>query len=489
MVRMLFIAGAALAYVATISPAYSQQSQDILPPSQQGKSRLNPMWQTKARALFKAAVEIPTVAGRGEMPKLAKLIASELRAAGFDHRDIHLLPHEGPPGDQTVTLVVRWRADAPSAKPMLILGHLDVVQARREEWRDDPFEFIERDGYFYGRGTFDNKSGVIASTVALLKLRSDGFRPNRDIILFFTGDEETAQNGAILGTTSWRHHTEAEFALNTDTGNGSYTRDGKPVRFGFQTAEKTYQTYFLTVRNRGGHSSQPRRDNAIYELGRALARLERHRFKPVLNETTRVYFAERAKQEGSSELGRAMRRWLANENDLRAADTIEESEIEVGQTRTTCVATMLEAGHAENALPQTARATVNCRIMPGVDPRTVEAELRSVSGRMVEVTPDPSFIGVPSPASPLRADVLGAYREAVRALHGQSMPVIPLMETGASDGAFFRAAGVPTYGIDGGWRIVPDDERSHGLDERIPVRSFYDNVLHWEMIVRRLASP
>lgn len=475
---MRFVAAALLACASAVASA---QSNPVAQPS-----KLEPEWQERTRAMFEKAIEIPTVAKRGKMDEMAKHVAQQLKAGGIS--DVRIMPHEGIPGDQTVSLIARWEAENPTKKPIIILAHMDVVEAKRADWKRDPFEFIEENGYFYGRGTADNKQGVIATTAAVLKLKESGFKPERDVILFFTGDEETAMNGARMGANEWLKPFGAEFALNADAGGGGYARDGSPIGFGLQTAEKTYQSYFFTVRNRGGHSSRPRPDNAIYELADALKRLQAHRFQPMLNETTSAYFAERAKQEGNSALGQAMRRWVANPEDGEAADIIENSETEVGITRTRCVATMLEGGHAENALPQMARATVNCRIMPGIDPKVVEAELRSIAGSGVEVVADPSSSGKPTPASPLRTDVVQAYSDAVRQLHGANMPVIPQMSTGATDGLWFRAAGTPVYGVSGDWGISPDDERAHGLDERIPVRAMYDNVLHWEMMLRKLAG-
>ena len=451
-------------------------------------SKLEPAWQAKTRALFEAAIEIPTVAGRGQMPRMAELIAAELRAAGIPPADIRMMRHEGLPGDKTVTLIARWRAEKPTKKPILILGHMDVVEAKREDWKFDPFEFREQGGYFYGRGTADMKNGIVATTMAVSKLRQSGFRPSRDIILFFTGDEETAMNGARLGSTEWRNLTDAEFGLNADGGCGSYDRNGRPLGCAISMAEKTYQTYFFTARNRGGHSSRPRRDNAIYDLVDALNRLEAHRFTPMLNDVTRAYFTAVAKQESSSQIGSVMRRWLADEKDGVAADAIEAHEQYVGLTRTRCVATMLDGGHADNALPQTAKATVNCRIMPGVDTRAVLAELQTLAGPKVAVTFDESFLGKTTPPSPLRPDVVSAVTKATRQIHGPAMPIIPIMSTGASDGSWFRAVGIPVYDVDGSWGISPDDERSHGLDERIPVRAMYDDVLHWEILIRELAG-
>jgi len=328
----------------------------------------------------------------------------------------------------------------------------------------------------------------VAMTMALLKLKAAGFKPDRDIILFLSGDEETMGRGATLGATEWRKLTDAEYGLNADGGCGGYDRNFRPLGCGISTAEKTFQTYFFTSHNPGGHSSRPRPDNAIYELADALKALQAHRFTPMMNDASRGYFEQRAHEEGNSPLGQAIGRWLANPSDGAAADAIEANPLEVGLTRTRCVATMLQGGHADNALPQSATATVNCRIMPGVQPKDVQAELQQLAGPKVAVNPDPNYIGVPTPASPLRPDVLAAVTKAITRFHGPQMHVYPMMSTGASDGSFFRAAGIPVYDVDGSWGISPDDERAHGLDERIPVRAMYDDVLHWEMLLSNLAG-
>ncbi|MFL6748212.1 MAG: M20/M25/M40 family metallo-hydrolase [Sphingomicrobium sp.] len=451
-------------------------------------TRLDPAWQEKTRSLFQQVIEIPTVHNRGEVPRMADLLAAQFKAAGIPDQDIKIMPYEGLPGDKTAALIVRWRSPHPTKKPMLILGHMDVVEAKREDWKFDPFVFREEGGYFLGRGASDMKNGIVATTMAVLKLKAAGFQPDRDIILFYSGDEETMGRGATLGSTEWRSLTDAEFGLNADGGCASYSRDFQPLGCGISTAEKTFQTYFFTTHNPGGHSSRPRPDNAIYDLADALKALQSHRFTPMLNDTSRGYFEERSRQEGDSALGQAIRRWLANPNDGEAADAIEANPLEVGLTRTRCVATMLEAGHADNALPQSAKATVNCRIMPGVDPKTVQAELQQLAGPKVEVKPDPNYLGTPTPTSPLRPDVLKAVTASIQRLHGPEMRVYPVMSTGASDGSFFRAAGIPVYDVDGSWGISPDDERAHGLDERIPVRAMYDDVLHWEMVLKQLAG-
>ena len=451
-------------------------------------SKLDPAWQAKTRELFKQVIEIPTVHNRGEVPRMANLLADRFRAAGIPDSDIKIMPYEALPGDKTAALIVRWRSAHATKKPMLVMGHMDVVEAKRADWSFDPFVFREEGGYFLGRGASDMKHGIVATTMAVLKLKAAGFKPDRDIILFYSGDEETRGVGATLGASDWRNLTDAEFGLNADGGCGSYDREFRPLGCGISVAEKTFQTFFFTTHNPGGHSSRPRPDNAIYDLADALEKLRAHRFQPMQNAANRGYFEERARQEGDSPLGQAMRRWLVDPNDGAAADEIEANPLEVGLTRTRCVATMLQGGHADNALPQSATATVNCRIMPGVLPTDVQAELQQAVGPNVEVKPDPNYIGLPTPASPLRPDVLKAVTASIQRLHGPEMHVFPVMAAGASDGSFFRAKGIPVYDIDSSWGISPDDERAHGLDERIPVRAMYDDVLHWESVIRDLAK-
>ena len=451
-------------------------------------TKLPAPWQAKTRAVFKQAIEIPSVHNRGEVPRVAKLLADQFRAAGIPDADIHFMPYEALPGDQTEALIVRWRSPHATKKPMLILGHMDVVEAKREDWTFDPFVFREEGGYFLGRGSSDMKNGDVATTIAAVKLMSEGFKPDRDIIFFYSGDEETRGVGATLGSTKWRNLTDAEFGLNADGGCPAYDDKFRPLGCQISIAEKTFQTYFLTTHNRGGHSSRPRPDNAIYELADALKALQAHRFEPMLNPANRGYFEHRAKQEGDSPLGRAMRAWLANPNDGPAGDIVEANPIDVGLTRTRCVATMLKGGHADNALPQSATATVNCRIMPGVQPKDVQAEIQQTVGAKVEVVPDPNYIGIPTPTSPLRPDVLAAVGNAVHTVIDPQMEVYPVMAAGASDGSFFRAQGIPVYDVDGSWGISPLDDRAHGLDERIPVRAMYDDVVYWEKLIRGLAG-
>jgi acetylornithine deacetylase/succinyl-diaminopimelate desuccinylase-like protein len=438
-------------------------------------------WHARTRAMFQRVIAIPTVTGRGRVPDMARYLAGEFRAAGWPDSAIRIMPY-----DSTAALIVRWPAVGPATgRPIMVLGHMDVVEARRDDWSTDPFTLTERDGYYYGRGTTDMKDGIVQVTEALIRLRAEGFRPRRDIIVFFTGDEETESDGARLGATRWKRFLDAEYGLNADAGGGGFTRDGRALGFTIQSAEKTYTNYTFTVRNRGGHSSKPRPDNAIYQLAAALERLAAHRFGPTLNETTRSYFTERQKAEPGA-LGDAMRAWLRNPADGAAADAIEADEAEVGLTRTRCVATRLFGGHADNALPQIATANINCRIMPGVDPDSVLEELRRVvADTGVGVTRDDHNTG--APPSPLRPDVVAAYTKAVRTLH-PGAPVFAEMSTGATDGHYFRAVGMPIYGVGGSWIVVPDDIRAHGRDERLPVKALDDGVEHWRILLTELAG-
>lgn len=436
-------------------------------------------WHVEAREIFETAVEIPTVAGRGETARLVDYLSGRLRDAGIT--DIRSFDHGGER-----SMIVHWPAENPSGeKALLLLAHMDVVEAHREDWSRDPFELIEEEGYFYGRGTLDNKQGVATLTTVLLRLAEEGFAPTRDIYVLFTGDEETEQYAVAQAAAEWIDLGEVGMALNSDAGGGAYLADGSLLGFSIQTAEKIYQSFTFTATNPGGHSSRPRPDNAIYDLVHALDRLEAYRFEPRLNATTRAYFRARA-QTAEPELRAAIGRWLADENDGEAADIVEAWPTEAGMTRTRCVATMLEAGHAENALPQTARATVNCRIFPGVDPASVLTTLREIAAPD-NVTVEPVEAARPTDASPLREDVIAALTAAVHARHPDAA-IVPNMSTGATDGLYFRAAGVPTYGVNGAWIVIPEDARAHGRDERLPVRSLYDNIDHWTDLLRDLAG-
>lgn len=453
--------------------------------------KVSPEREVATHDMFEHVVNIPTVFGRGKVPEMANYLADQYKAAGFPAADVEVVPYESVDSvanvtEKTAALIVRWRAPGKAkAKPIMLMGHMDVVEAKREDSTTDPFVLTEKDGYYYGRGTIDMKDGIVGITQALIDLKASGFKPTRDIVVFFTGDEETNGVGADKGATEWKDKLNVEYGLNADGGGGGFFADGRPAGFLMQTAEKTFAGYTLTVRNRGGHSSKPRKDNAIYSLAHAIDKIEAHRFEPMMSETTRAYFTERQKQEKGA-LGDAMRAWLANPKDGAAADIIEADEAEVGLTRTRCVPTRLFGGHADNALPQLATAMINCRIFPGVDPNDVQADLAAMVGDAeVKVTRNDDYVA--SLSSPLRADVVNAFTNAVHSLH-PGAPISPEMSTGASDARPFRVAGIPIYGANGAWVVVPVDFRAHGKDERLPIKALDDNVIHWKLMLSELAG-
>ena len=435
--------------------------------------------EARARGIFSKLISYKTSVGLGQVPAMVNYLAAQFRAAGFAETDIHVLPL-----GETASLVVRYPGDGSGGKPILLMAHMDVVTAKPEDWKRDPFTLIEENGYFYGRGTYDVKDGVATLTSTFLRLKAEGFVPNRDLVIVFSGDEETQMATVQDLVKNHRALIDAEFALNSDGGGGTLGEDGKPLMYSVQAAEKTYASYELTVRNPGGHSSLPRADNAIYELADALKRVQAHRFPVMWNDITLAAF-KAAGAATPGELGAAMRRFADNPQDQAASDVLAAVPTEVGRTRTTCVATLLRGGHADNALPQSATATINCRIFPGVAIETVQQALQDVAGKNVEV----AVIGEPtaSDASPLRPDVMAAVTRAVHARH-PGVPIVPTQESGATDGLYFRAAGIPTYGV-GGMFIKDSDAYAHGLDERVPVQGFYDGLEHWYVLLKAIAGP
>jgi acetylornithine deacetylase/succinyl-diaminopimelate desuccinylase-like protein len=323
---------------------------------------------------------------------------------------------------------------------------------------------------------------MIAIVASLVRLRAAGFEPTRDIIVLFTGDEENAGQGARLAATEWRPLIDAEFALNSDAGGGGVYKDGRVESFSLQIAEKTYADYRFSATNRGGHSSVPRADNAIYQLAGALKALEEYRFAPMLNDATRAYFGSIAEKDKGA-YGELVKAWLADPTNMEKADAVEANE--PGYTRTRCVATMLAGGHATNALPQRAEANVNCRIFPGVAPAEVQQELQAIAGKEVKV--ELAAGGTWAGPSPLRDDVLTAYRNAVQKRF-PGAPIVPGMSAGATDATFLRGEGIPTYGIAGLWSYVGESNGTHGLNERVNVEGFHDQIDIMENMVRELAQ-
>ncbi len=371
-----------------------------------------------------------------------------------------------------------------SEGPILLLAHMDVVEALPEDWERPPFELTQDDTYFYARGTIDNKFGVAHLTSTFIRLKKEGYVPNRDLILVFTGDEESTMHSTEILAYERPDLAEAEFALNSDAGGGSLSKDGKAIVYRIQAAEKTYVTWELTVTNPGGHSSRPRPDNAIYDLADAIKKIQAHQFPIRWNEMTLEYFEETGKQLGG-ELGDAMLRFAENPEDEAAAERLSVEPSYVGTTRTTCVVTMLRAGHAENALPQSATATVNCRVYPGVPTDDVKAALQQAIGNDAVVF-DEIYPPTESPVSELREDIRAALSEAVHARY-PGIRMIGYMESGGTDGMHFRKAGIPTWGMSGIF-MDPDEVFAHGLNERVPIKAFYDALDHWTIIIKSLTS-
>ena len=416
-----------------------------------------------------------------QSPQLAAYLQEQFRAGGLTDVTIH--PH-----DETAALILRWPAARPSGrKAILLMAHMDVVEARREDWSRDPFT-LDRGGRLFLRARHAGRQAgrdrdhhrLAAAARRGLPARPRHHRP----VHRRRGDRPATAPSSPPASGSTP--STIDFALNGDAGGGAFLADGTLLGFGIQTAEKTYQSYTLTATNPGGHSSRPAPRQCDL---RARPHARAARAPPLRADAERDHprlFRPPRHAPPKPPLAAAIRRWLANPNDGEAADLIEASPTEVGLTRTRCVATRLEGGHADNALPQLARATVNCRIFPGVDPATVLATLRAL-GAPDNVAVEPVDIARPTDASPLREDVVAAYTAAVRARH-PGAAIVPDMSTGATDGLYFRARGVPVYGVDGSWAVIPADERAHGRDERLPVRAFYNDVDHWTDLIRRLAG-
>lgn len=434
------------------------------------------------RTIYEELVEIDTSPAHGTT-RAAEAMAERLRAAGFAAEDVAVI---GPTASDR-NLVARLRAGAAAGAskpgPLLLLAHLDVVDARREDWSMDPFTLTEEGGYFYGRGSIDDKAMAAIFVTLMVRMQRQGVAPGRDVILALTADEEGGpDNGVDWLLRERRELVAADLVINE--GGGGRMREGRYLFNGVQASEKTYMTYRLEVRDKGGHSSVPRRDNAIYRLAAALGRVQAFEFPVRLNEVTRAFFARSAEIE-SGATAADMKALLAEPPDAEAIARLAETPAYNATLRTTCVATRLAAGHADNALPQSATATVNCRILPGDSPAEVEQTLaRVIADPQVTITAtEPSTA---APASPLRPDLMAAV-EAITEEMWPGVPVIPTMATGATDSRYFRAAGIPAYGVSGIFADV-DDIRAHGRDERVGVKQFYDGYEFLKRLVERLAE-
>ena len=431
-----------------------------------------------AREIFKELIEINTTDSVGDTTKAAQAVAVRLKAAGFPESDVQVLG----PNPRKGNLVARYRGTG-QRKPLLLLAHLDVVEALREDWSFEPFTFLEKDGYFYGRGTTDDKSMAAIWTATFIRFKQEGYKPDRDLILALTADEEGGNfNGVEWLLANHRQLIDADAALNE--GGESVMKNGRYLLNAVQPSEKVYQSYRLEVKNAGGHSSRPVKDNAIYHLAEGLARLAKFEFPVRLNEVTTAYY-ERMAPLQSGQMAADMRAAAKKPPDRRALARLSASPYDNALLRTTCVATRLEAGHAENALPQTARAVVNCRILPGESPVEVRSTLiRVLNNRKISVAPIAE--ARPSDASPLRPDIMGALEKTTNEMW-PGIPVVPVMSTGATDGLYLRIAGIPTYGVSGLFEEI-DDNRAHGKDERMGVKQFYEGREFLYRLVKALSS-
>jgi acetylornithine deacetylase/succinyl-diaminopimelate desuccinylase-like protein len=457
----------------------------------QGPSALDEQTRKLSHDIFKQLIEINTTDSVGSVTAAAKAMQQRLLDAGFAQRDLYL----GGPNERKENLVARIHGSGAVKKPILFIGHLDVVEARREDWSTDPFQFVEKDGYYYGRGTQDMKESDAILVTTFIRLKQQGYKPDRDLILALTADEEGGKsNGVEWLLANHRELIEAAYVVNPD-GGGADLEHGKPVSVDIDATEKLYGDYQLTVTNRGGHSSLPRADNAIYHLADALGRLERHEFPFELNSVTRAYF-ERLRGKESGQKAEDLKAILQAAPDKEAIARLSAgSPIWNSLMHTTCVATRLSAGHANNALPQMAQANVNCRILPGYSQEEIRQQLigifadSEVTVRYVDNAGNVSNMA-PSrkqfPPAPLNPEVMAAMDKLAPAFW-PGAPVIPTMATGASDGIYTVGAGMSTYGISG-IALEVSDVRAHGRDVRLPIDSFYRGVDFYYQFVKMLTA-
>jgi acetylornithine deacetylase/succinyl-diaminopimelate desuccinylase-like protein len=435
------------------------------------------------RDIFRELIETNTTHSTGSTGLAAEKMAARLKAAGFPAADVEIV---GPRPERN-NLVARIHGTG-HGRPILLIAHLDVVEANRADWTTDPFQFVEKDGFFYGRGTSDIKDGDAILVANFIRWQKEGYKPNRDLILALTADEEGGtENGIAWLLANHRQSIDAEYCINLD-GGGLEIKGGKKLLNEVQYSEKGFLTLILEAKDKGGHSSVPRKRNAIYELARALLFLDHFEFPVMLDQGRREYL--RAVQAGmTGEMANHIAGVLETPPVPTSVRVVSMSPDLNAELRTTCVATMVQAGHAENALPQSAKATVNCRILPGQSAEEVEQTVRKViNDNTITVTtaPDSPIEGVGSPPSPLNAEVMRATREVTESMwHG--VPVVPVMSRGASDGRLLRRAGMPVYGISG----IADDQddiRAHGKDERVEVTAVFEAREFVYQLVKALAG-
>ncbi len=428
-----------------------------------------------AKTVLMDSIAIQTVQGFDKVPELALYYSNILKNAGFSDQEIVITAI-----DDTAMLEATL-SGRENGKPILLIGHMDVVAADPDDWERDPFTPVEENGYIYGRGAYDNKFDVAMLVTTLASLKRNGYVPRNDIILLLSGDEETTQ---ISTQALAKRYKNAEMLLNGDAGGGTFAEDGTALYYMLQAGEKSYADFKIEFNNPGGHSSRPSKTNAITQLSNALSRLGAYDFAPQDSELTKASLRGMAPQV-DAELGAAMLAFVDDINDSDALATIRNNPEYIGQIGTTCVATMVKAGHAENALPQSATANINCRIFPGQSAAEIKAELKRVvndPAAKITIEWDPIL----ADASPLRKDVTEAVNKAVHAKY-PNIPVIPYMSAYGTDNTYFRALGIPSYGTSGLF-IRPSDDFTHGLNERVPVSVIPSALMHWESLILELTQ-
>jgi len=448
------------------------------PAAVQARPKAYPEAEAQALDLLKRAIAFRSVAGPGnQTPQLAAYFKQVLVHGGFADGDVTITPV-----DDTAILVARYRGSDSAAKPILISGHMDVVEAKPADWQRDPFTPVIENGMIYGRGATDTKFGDAMVLATLLQLKREHYVPRRDLILVFSGDEETRMKTAALLADQFKN---GELVINTDGGGGTLAEsDGKPQSLVYDAAEKTYADFQLEFTNPGGHSSAPRGDNAIYSLAKALDKIAAYQFPPEINEISRAWFTATA-DRAPPRLGAAMRAFVANPNDAQALAVLRGDPAYIGKVGTTCVATMVNGGHALNALPQRATANVNCRIFPGNKPSAVMARLAEVVGDSQMTIRDVTEGSVATEPSPVRPDVEAAIKKAL-AIDFPGVPAIPTVASGASDSMWFRSRGVPSYGI--ALLFIKDsDQFAHGLNERSPLMNIGPAIRFYKSLFTDLA--
>lgn len=439
-----------------------------------------PKAEAQVLDLAQKAIAIRSVRGEGNRTAdVAKLFSDALVAGGWSVSDIEITPV-----DDTAYLIATWKGSNPALKPLVISGHMDVVEAKREDWERDPFVPVVENGILYGRGASDMKFDGALALSTLIELRRQGYKPKRTIVIEFSGDEETTMKTSAIIAEKLKN---AELVINVDGGGGALDEaTGKPLYWTWQGAEKTYADYRLEVTNPGGHSSAPRPDNAIVQLSQALVKVGAYRFKAELNDITKGYFEKASVFTERPETAAAMRAFAANPADEKALATLRADPSMVGKVGTTCVPTMLGGGHAENALPQRAFANINCRIFPGHSKEEIMAELGKVIGDPAVKISDVTLGSVASPASPLRADLMAAVTRAMGKAY-PGVPLIPSQASGASDSMWFRALGVPSYGLSPSFSKDSEDF-SHGLNERTRLSNITPGITYYLSLITDLTK-